>query len=188
MKHFLDGFSILRHLFPVSPVFVGNLPLFVSETLAFLESPELLIGIDVQPELQDDRSKMDQMLLHGVDFTIRTPPLRFGTKPLYPLNQNTSVPAPVKNCDVPRLRHLCPESPKIMVGLFHVVRSSNGYDLVAAGIEILCEPSDITSLSCGIPAFVNYYDRNTAKIDLMLQFTKSVLGPLDSNVVLLGTQ
>src|SRR5271165_4725245 len=131
---------------------------------------------------------MDQMLLHGVDFTIRPPPLCFGTEPLHPLNQNTSVPAPIKNRDMPRLGHLCPEPPKIMVGFFRVVRSSNGYDLVAAGIEVLCEPSDITSFSCGIPAFVNYYDRNTAKIDFMLQFTKSGLGVFNANVVLRGTQ
>src|SRR5258707_12013421 len=52
--------------------------LFVSETLAFLKTPELLVGIDMKPELQDDRSKMDQMLLHGIDFTIRSPPLCFG--------------------------------------------------------------------------------------------------------------
>src|SRR5271165_1113178 len=188
VKHLLNGFPILRHFFPVSPVFVCNLPLFVSETFTFLESPELLVGIDKKPELQDDRSKMDQMLLHGVDFTIRTPPLCFGAKPLHPLNQNTSVPASIKNRDVARLRHLRPESPKIMVSLFQVVGSSNGYDLVAAGIQILCEPTDITSFSCRIPAFVDYDDRNTAKIDFMLQFTKCVLGPFNSNIVLLGTQ
>src|ERR1700751_1806805 len=119
---------------------------------------------------------------------IRTPPLCFGAKSLHPLNQNTSVPASIKNRDVPRLRHLSPESPKIMVSLFHVVWSSNGYNLVATGIQILSEPPDITSFSCGIPTFVNYYNRNAAKIDFMLQFANAVLGPPNSNVVLLGTQ
>src|SRR6202008_1140075 len=124
VKHLLNGIPVLRHFFPISPVFVRQLPLFMSEALAFLKSPELFIGIDMKPELQNDCSKVNQVLFHPVDFTICTPPLRFGTKSFYPLDQNTPVPAPIKNSDMPRLWHLRPEAPKIVMRFFHVIRGS----------------------------------------------------------------
>ena len=72
--------------------------------------------------------------------------------------------------------------------LFHVIRGSDGYNLVPAGIKILCEPADIPSLSRSIPTFINDHYRNPAAIDLMLKFPKSGLGLPNSNVVLFGAQ
>ena len=86
MKHLLNGIPILRHFFPISPVFVRQFPLFMSESLTFLKSPELFVGIDMKPELQNDCPEVYQVLFHPVDFAICTPPLRFVTKSFYPLD------------------------------------------------------------------------------------------------------
>ena len=51
MQHLLNRFAVLVQFLMISPVLVGDLPLFVGDFLPLLKPPQLLVGIDVQPEL-----------------------------------------------------------------------------------------------------------------------------------------
>src|SRR5258708_6375644 len=51
VKHLLKGVGVLIELLPFSPVLVGDFPLFVFHFLSLPKPPQLLVGIDVQPEL-----------------------------------------------------------------------------------------------------------------------------------------
>src|ERR1700722_7385222 len=101
------------------------------------KTPQLFIGIDVHPELEEDRSEMHQLLFHCVYLSIRPPPLLLSAKPLNSLNQNPTVPCPIENRDVPSLGQLRPEPPEIMVCLLDVIRGGDRYYLVSPRIQVL---------------------------------------------------
>src|SRR5215469_866368 len=102
--------------------------------LTLLKPPQLFVGIDVQPEFEQGRSKMDQLLFHRVNLAICPPPLRFCAEPFNPLDQHPAIPCPIEDRDVSSLGQLGPEPPEIMVCLLDVIRSGDGYYPVPARI------------------------------------------------------
>ena len=103
MQHLLDSFAVLIHLFPIAPVLLSDLPLLVSHSLTFTKPPQLLVRVDVEPELEQDRPKVYQVLLHTVDLSVSPPPLGLGAEPFHALDQHAAIPGPVRDCDGPDL-------------------------------------------------------------------------------------
>jgi hypothetical protein len=51
VQHLLNGVAVLIQLLPISPILVGDLPLLVGHFLSLPKPPQLLVRIDVKPEL-----------------------------------------------------------------------------------------------------------------------------------------
>src|ERR1700740_2612432 len=98
--------------------------------LPLLEPPQLFVGIDMQPELEQDRSEMHQLLFHRVNLSIRPPPLHLSAESFNPFDQHTAVPRPIEDRNVPSLGQLRPEPPEIMVCLLDIIRRGDRYYLV----------------------------------------------------------
>src|SRR5215469_14280367 len=104
--------------------------------LPLLKPAQLFVRIDLQPELEQHSSKMYQLLFHRIDLSIRPSPLRFSAEPFNPLDQDTAIPRPIEDRDVPSLWQLRPKSPEIMMCLLDVIRSGDRDYLVSARIQI----------------------------------------------------
>src|ERR1700738_4032710 len=97
VQHLLAGVAVVPHLLPIPPVLIGDLPLLVGHFLTLLKTTQLLFGVDVEPELEQDCSEVRPLLLHPIDFPIRPPPLCLRAEPLHPLDQHAAVPRPVED-------------------------------------------------------------------------------------------
>jgi len=60
LEHVLHRHLVEWPLAAIAPVLLGDLPFLEGVTLAGLEAPHLLLGGDVEPELDDDRALFDR--------------------------------------------------------------------------------------------------------------------------------
>src|SRR5271166_3948332 len=58
VQHLINGFAVLIHLFPISPIVLSDPPLLVKHSLPFPYPPHLLVGDAEEPELEQDRPKV----------------------------------------------------------------------------------------------------------------------------------
>jgi len=72
-------------------------------SLPFLKPPDCVLLIDVKPEFDKDITGSHQVVLHGIDLIVSTPPHLFGTEAFDTLNKDPAVPAAVKDGDIPML-------------------------------------------------------------------------------------
>src|SRR6516165_12748607 len=128
------------------------------------------------------------MPLHTVDLPVGAPPLGLRAEPFHALDQHTAVPCPVKDCDVPGLGHLRPETPQVMMSLFDIIRGGDRLNLVPPRIEVLRQTADVASFAGGVPPLVSNDNGHASKVDLVLQFAYHRLSLLQSGSVLLRCQ
>jgi hypothetical protein len=153
VDHFIDRRLILVPFFPVAVILFGNLPFFIRIIFTVFEAFKLFVFIDLKPELDDYGSKIGQVFLHIVYFTISPLPIGRRAKSLHPFNQDSAVPGPVEYGHVTGFWNMVPESPEVMVALFGFSRGADRDHFIASRIEVLSEPADIASLSGRVPAF-----------------------------------
>ena len=118
--------------------------------LAGLEPLELFVLVDVYPKLHDNRSKMPEVILHLVDFVVSLLPIGLPAKTFHPLDQDTPIPRTVENGNVTGFRELRPETPKVMMSLFHVIGSGYWDHFVSPRVHSFGQPPDVPSLSRSI--------------------------------------
>ena len=173
--------------FPISPVLVGDLPLLVGHFLSLPKPPQLLVGIDIQPNFSRTVPKctsccsipLISRYASATEAPCRTPP------PARPARGRT---IPVEDRDVPGLGHLRPETPQVMVSFLDVVGGGDRDHFVPTRIEVLRQPADIPSFAGRIPTLVGDDHRHPPQINLVLQLAKRGLGFLQPGSILLRGQ
>src|SRR3982750_4902904 len=75
LQHLLPRLGVLGQLLAVAPVLVGQLPRFERVLGAGFEALQLLVGRDLQPELDDDRPLVGEAGLEPVDLLVGAAPL-----------------------------------------------------------------------------------------------------------------
>src|SRR5690606_1838543 len=95
LDHFARGQRILGGLGTVPVIFLADLEVLVWGILTFLEAPELFVGRDVQPELDDNDAAVSQLVLEVVDLLVASAPLGFDGVAFDPLAQHAPVPAAI---------------------------------------------------------------------------------------------
>ena len=74
-EHLVDRCVVEIDLVPVAPVLVGEFPAPERVVASFLESPQLLLGADVEPELDDDESLEREVAFELDDLVVGAAPL-----------------------------------------------------------------------------------------------------------------
>src|SRR3954465_4854109 len=110
--HVLDRLVVSTALLPIAPVIVGQLPCLEGILLPLLEALQLLLGGDVQPELDQDHPLVRQRALEPVDLVIGAEPLLPGRESLHPLDQHAPVPGAVEDRHPAPAGQRRPESPE----------------------------------------------------------------------------
>ena len=142
----------------------------------------------MNPEFHDHRAKIRHVLFHLVDFLICPFPVRLTAEALDPLHHHAPVPGAVEDRNMPRFRHLPPETPQIMVYLLHIIRCRRRIDLVAAWIQVACQAPDRTAFSRRIPAFKADHHRNPQPVQLAVQHLQLFLQLIQTFLIFLACQ
>ena len=135
VHHVADRGDVLIPFFAISPILFGNLEALEFRILALLESPQLLVSTDLEPELDDHGSSRHQLVFEIVDFGVGPQPILLGAESLDSFDQHPTVPGAVEDGDATGTRHMTPEAPQIGLSAFLLGRRGNGNDLVLAGVK-----------------------------------------------------
>src|SRR5262249_20879483 len=126
--------------------------LLAGRRLAVLESAQLLLGADGQPELDEDSAEIDLLTLEIVDLRIGALPFLRRGEALDALHQHPAVPGAVEDDHPSRGGQAAPEAPEVRMGLLLVGWSGDGHHAVIAGVHGAREPADGASLAGGVGA------------------------------------
>ena len=169
MQHLIHSALVEIPFFTVSPVLVGDFPLFTGRILTFRKTGQLRILIDLYPEFNDYSAPVSQFLFELVDLIVSALPVIFRTEAFQTLYHDTPVPAAVKNSDMAGLWQPGPETPQKMAGFFKRLRTGNGVHLIASGIQSSSQTLDISALAGSIPAFVDDHHRDFLFVQPIVQ-------------------
>ncbi len=105
-EHIVEGGSIHVPFFPVAPVFLGDFPLLGSRVLSGGEAAQLLLLVDVQPELTSTAPK--ETICSSISLISRVGPLPFvrTAESLDALDQHAPVPVRSKTVRWPAFGRL----------------------------------------------------------------------------------
>src|SRR4029077_1711835 len=104
--------QVLVGLGAVAPVLLGDLPPAQRVVLADLEPPELLLGTDVQPQLDDDDAFEGVGPLELDDLLVGPTPLLVGRESLDAFDEHAPVPTAIEHRHATEARHVRIEAPK----------------------------------------------------------------------------
>src|SRR5262249_22785948 len=156
--HFVGGLLVLRPLLAVAPILVGQLPGFIGDILALLETAQLLLGAQVHPKLTDDRAELNQLALELVDLGVGAPPLILACEALDTLDQHPAVPRAVEDRDHAARRQPPPEAVEVVMHLIVAGWRGDRMDDIAAWVELFRDALDGAALTGRIPTFEHQYD------------------------------
>src|SRR4051812_4822219 len=157
--HVLDRFQVLVALVAIAPVLVGQLPTLERILLTALESLQLLLVGDVEPELDQDRALVGEGPLETVDLVVGPQPLLPRSQLLDPLDEDASVPGAIEDRHPAPARQDLPEAPEEVVALLVVGRGGELDDADVAGVDLGDQPLDAAALAGGVPALEEDADR-----------------------------
>src|SRR5208283_3174205 len=75
-------------------------------------------------------------------------------------HENTAIPAPVEDRNVAGFWEIINKPPEIMVTQFRRVGGVYRDHIIPPGVHVPGNPCNITSLSCGVPALIQDYQRD----------------------------
>ena len=116
--HVVSSYLILVPLLAIASILVRQLVLFICRLRTRLETPELLVPADLQPELEDQDAGGHELLLEGVDLGEGASPLAGCAESLDALHEDPPVPGAVVDGGLAVLRQHAPEPPEIMLREF----------------------------------------------------------------------
>ena len=131
--------------------------------------------VDVQPEFEQDRAKIDQLALEIVDFAVGAFPFVLLAETLDPFDHDAPVPGTVENGDLAGLGQPPPEAPQVMVGGVIAFGSGDGIHHKTARIDFLGDAPDGSAFAGSIPALENDSHRTLLDIYLVCQFEQGYL-------------
>ena len=134
----------------VAPVLLGDLVAHEGRALAALEPAQLLLGVDVEPELHDRDAARVELLLEVVDLAVRAQPVGLAAEALDALDEHAPVPGAVEDRDAPAPRHVPPEAPQVRLRALLLGRRGERHDAVRAGVERARDPTDGAALARGV--------------------------------------
>src|SRR5262249_38902797 len=152
LYHVLDRSLVIRSPVAVAEILIGEFPplQWINEPVA--KASLLFVGCDVQKQLHETNTRVDQQALKLVDLAISAPPLLAGRETLYPLHQHAAIPGPVEHNNLPLLRQASPKALKIVLGTLVFVRCADRMDLETAWIKGPAKAANHSSLSRGVPS------------------------------------
>src|SRR5258706_1078307 len=113
LDHVVHGARVIRPLLAVAPVLGGDLEALVGRFLARLEAAQLLARGDRKPELRDDGTGLDDLLLELVDLAIGAHPVELGSESLDTLDHHAPVPRPTEDHGAAVAPHVSPQTPQV---------------------------------------------------------------------------
>ena len=152
LEHVLDRLGVRGALLPVAPVLVGQLPGLERVALAALEAAQLLVGRDVQPELDDQHALGGQRALEAGDLVVGAAPLLLGREALHPLDQHPPVPGAVEHGHAAPAGQRRREAPEEVVALLVGRRRRERGHAHVAVVELRGEALDRAALARRVPA------------------------------------
>ena len=185
MEHLVNSGLVLIPLLAVSPVLIGDLPLFFGSVLAVVEALELCVFVDLHPEFDDDGAPVGQFLLKFIHLVIGALPVILAAEAFNALHHDASVPGAVKDRDVAVLGKPVPEPPKEVPGLLVGFRAGDGMHFIAAGIQSAGDPLDIAALAGCVPALIGNNDRDLLAVEFIVQIPQFLLQTIQLLVVFL---
>src|SRR4029077_6347796 len=126
-------------------------------SFAALETFELFFFGDVQVELDDQRTVIDQEALEFVDLSVGALPFHTGGVAFYPLPQHPSLPRTVKYSDLAITRQLIPKTPKIVVPGFLLGWLYDRVYAISARVELFPHSLDCPPFAGTVRAFNHHY-------------------------------
>src|SRR6185437_6082217 len=111
IDHVADRALVRLPLVAVAPVLGGDLEALVTGLLPLAEATQLLLLVDLQPELHDDDARSHEGVLEVDDLAVGPHPVRLGGEAFDALDEHAAVPAAVEQGEVPAPRDGAPEAP-----------------------------------------------------------------------------
>ena len=135
LEHLFQGFDVGIPLFAVAPILFRQLPVLPGIFLPLLETVELLLLGNVNPEFDQHQPVVRQRFLKFVDFAVGALPFLLLGEFLHSLHEHTPVPSAIEDADAPSWGQAQPESPQPMGGFLRRARRADRMHLVPAGVE-----------------------------------------------------
>lgn len=186
VDHLVDGFFVAIPFLAVPPIFFCYLPLFEGVLLSRFEAFELGVLVDVEPEFDNGRAEVCEMLFHLVDLLVGGLPFFVGAKGFDSLDEDASVPRAVEDGDFSSRRHFFPEAPEVVVAELYLRRGCDWRDVVSAWVDALDESLDAAAFSGGVPAAEDDDDRNLVGVYFVYELVEGVLAFLEGRFVVLA--
>ena len=137
--------SLLHHIFDrdlvilpapaIAEVLVGQFPPFQRIHEALAESVQLLLGGDVQEQLDHPHPVVEQHAFEVVDLIVGPASLVGGRKTLDPFDQHSAVPRTIERHDLPVAGQALPKTLEVVQRLLSLARRGGSVDLETPGIE-----------------------------------------------------
>jgi hypothetical protein len=112
----------------------------------------MFVGRDVQKQLDEADSRVDQHALELVDFAIGTPPFLFGREAFDAFHQHAAIPGAVERNDLPVLRQASPEALEALLCTLVFVRRGDRVNLETSRIKSPAKAANDATLAAGIPS------------------------------------
>src|SRR4051794_12670846 len=193
-EHLIDRLLVLLDLVAIAPVLVGELPATDGVLLPVLESAQLLLRTDLQPELDDDHALEHERAFELNDLLVCALPLFWGGVALDPFDEHASVPRTIEQRHPTETGHLLPEPPQEVLAFLVEARLGERRDAVVARVERLDDAFDRTTFAARIRSLEHHQHawpdlrRVEAPADVEPQLEQLALGRIDACVVLVVGQ
>jgi len=114
--------------------------------------PLLLLGADMDEDLDDVRAVVGELALELLDLAVGALPGLAAAQALDALDQHAAVPGAVEDRPIARRRQPVPEPPEIVAALFLGRRRTDPPDLGRLGLEAADDAFDQAALAGGRPS------------------------------------
>ena len=138
---------------PVAPVVLGDLEALETDLFSLLETAQLLVLADGEPELDQDDVVAHQLGFKIIDLAIGAHPVGPGAETLDPLNQHATIPGSIKNRDSFASRNMAPKPPEVRLGALLLGRGGDRNHVVIARVQRAGDAADGAAFASGIVAF-----------------------------------
>src|SRR3989338_4263424 len=150
IHHVAHGMLVFVPFLAVAPVLFGDLETLEADLFARLETPELFILADGEPELDHHDIVAHQLRLEVVDLTVSAHPVSFRAVALDALDQHAAIPGTVENRHPVAPRDMPPETPQVGLGALFLGGRGDRDDVVLARIQRAGDAADRAALAGSI--------------------------------------
>src|SRR5665213_1932538 len=151
-----EGLQVRRPLLTVPPVLGREFPLLHGILRAVVEAPQLLLVRDLEPELDQNHSVVDQGAFELDDLLTRTLRRVVVNQLVNALNEQSSVPGAVVDGHLTHARDRGLEAPEEMVAQFTLAWRTDGHHAHVTRVHARDEVANRPALAGGVEPFEEY--------------------------------